>query len=88
MKFILDVARALNIDEAHAVEITSVAIKSIWVTFVSVFLGLSIDAYANGFHTLPALASYYQAHWLAWIIANVAAPLYRSLETARTFKKV
>lgn len=56
---------------------------STYITGGAVATGLAVDAYANGAHTLPQFASYFQSHALAWAVANILAPAYRGFTAQR-----
>jgi len=56
------------------------------ITGGAVVTGLAVNAYANGAHTVPQFASYFQSHVLTWAIANILAPAYRGFTGHRNAK--
>lgn len=76
------IAQKLGWSEDRAATVIAAGLKSTWVTFLALYLGLSIDAFTQGATTPVLFFAYCKSHFLAWLITNMAAPMYRSIDAA------
>jgi hypothetical protein len=73
------IGAGLNLDPDHIAAAIVAALKSIRVTAYALAMGLTVDAVMSAHqYTVLGVLSYWQAHWIAWLVANVLAPAWRA----------
>ena len=89
MNFIQQVATALGWTEDKLVHVVAETLKSFYVTFGAMLLGLSVDAYANGWtDNLGMYFTFLSASRTRLVITNIAAPAYRTYDASKKVSNV